>query len=136
MAVLHALCLRDLVREAATDDAFTFASRWDQVTASEVEPLFRDTLRFDRHRLAQIEAEIAGVPYETDDSEWQLGEALRAGASTDPDLLRAYASLRSMLARDDDVIATPGVVDKARAMGPPEPAPGPTRAELIAIVGA
>ena len=37
---------------------------------------------------AEIEAQIAGVPYEPDDPVWDLGECLVAGAGADPDLLR------------------------------------------------
>ena len=61
---------------------------WYETTGSVVTPFVRDTLDFDRHRLAEIDAQIAGVPYETDDPGWNLGQKLRAGAASDPDLLR------------------------------------------------
>jgi hypothetical protein len=136
IGLLHMVCLRDLLRDGPSDEPVAFAARWDEVTAAVVEPLFRDTLAFDRHRLAQIDAEIAGVPYETDDPGWQFGEALGFGASRDPDLLRAYATIASLLERGVDVLSRPGLADKIIALGTPEPAPGPTRDELVAIVGA
>jgi 2-polyprenyl-6-methoxyphenol hydroxylase-like FAD-dependent oxidoreductase len=136
IGLLHSTCLRDLLREVPTDDALAFQLRWDEVTTSVVEPLFRDTLAFDRHRLAEIEAQIAGVPYETDDPGWQLGEALRAAMTKDPDLLRAYVTVASLLERGVDVLSRPGIAEKAIALGTPEPAPGPSRDELVAIVGA
>ena len=61
--------------------------------------------------------------------------ALRAGAAGDPDLLRAYVSVAGVLARGVDVFAQPGILDKVLALGEPEPPPGPTREELLAIVG-
>ena len=51
--------------------------RWDELTREVVEPWYRETVAFDRHRLAEIEAQIAGVPYETDDQ----AVAARRGAA-------------------------------------------------------
>ena len=100
-----------------------------------VEPYFRDTLAFDRHRLAEIDAQIAGVPYETDDPGWLLGGALAHAAGKDPELLRGLLEIVSLLARGEDVLARPGVAERALELGTDgEPLPGPTRAELLALV--
>jgi 2-polyprenyl-6-methoxyphenol hydroxylase-like FAD-dependent oxidoreductase len=136
IALLHAICLRDTLRKVGLDDALDLASCWNEATATTVEPYVSDTLKFDRHRLAQIDAQIAGVPYQTDDPAWNLGQALRGWAGSDPDLLRAATSIGTLLARGVDVFAQPGILDKLLALGPPEPPPGPTRDELVAIVGA
>jgi Tfp pilus assembly protein PilF len=113
-----------------------FASRWDEATAAEVEPYYRDTLAFDRHRLAEIRAQIAGVPYETDDQDWWARKALEGAFAQDPELMRTFVSMASLLERDGEVLARPGLAERALAYGPPGPAPGPTRAELLAVVGA
>ena len=134
LALLHSVALRDVLREVPASDPVAFARRWDEVTMTDLEPLYRDTLTFDRHRLAEIEGCIAGRPYETDDPAWHRDEALRRGAAVDPDLLRAYLSMRMLLERSVDLWARPGIADAAAAAGsPPEP-PGPDRAELQAIV--
>jgi 2-polyprenyl-6-methoxyphenol hydroxylase-like FAD-dependent oxidoreductase len=135
IAMLHAVCLRDLLRELAPDDP-AFIRRWDEVTAQVVEPLYRDTLAFDNHRLAEIGAQIAGVPYETDDPGWLLGQALGRAAFSDPELLRATVAIGGLLERAVDVMSRPGVVDKVLALGGDdgEPAPGPDRAGLLAIL--
>ena len=134
-ALLHAVCLRDVLRAVGTEDSDALARKWNEATETELGPWVSDTLDFDRHRLAEVDAQIAGVPYETDDPAWKLGSALRAGAAGDPDLLRAYVSVASVLARGVDVFAQPGILDKVLALGEPEPPPGPTREELLAIVG-
>lgn len=56
---------RDAARErdGNLDDPSAFARRWADITAATVEPLYRATLSFDRHRLAEIDAHIAGQPY-------------------------------------------------------------------------
>jgi flavin-dependent dehydrogenase len=136
IGLLHAVCLRDALRELPPAEP-AFVQRWNGLTAEVVEPLYRDTLAFDRHRLAEIEAQIAGVPYQTEDPAWLLGQALRRGAMKDPDLLRASLTVASLLERGVDVMARPGILDKAVALGlDAEPAPGPDRAELLTIVNA
>jgi 2-polyprenyl-6-methoxyphenol hydroxylase-like FAD-dependent oxidoreductase len=135
LALLHAICLRDTLRKVELGDAVELAREWNEATATTVEPYVSDTLNFDRHRLAQIDAQIAGEPYETDDPSWNLGQALRGWASCDPDLLRAATSIGNLLARGVDVFAQPGIVDKVLALGSPDQPPGPTRDELVAIVG-
>lgn len=135
IGLLHAVCLRDLLREVPPGDP-AFATRWDEITAEVVEPFYRDTLAFDRHRLAEIDAQIAGIPYETNDPGWLLGQALARASGKDPDLLRAFADIASLHERGVDVMARPGIADKAIALGGHDdaPPPGPSRQELLAIV--
>jgi hypothetical protein len=138
IGLIHAQALRDLVREQGLDDPVAFARTWHDITVERVEPLYRDTLAFDRHRLGEIDAQIAGVPYETEDPGWALEAALAAAGGTDPELLRAFVEIVSLLARKDEVLARPGVLDKVKAAAetPTEPPPGPSRAELLELIGA
>jgi flavin-dependent dehydrogenase len=135
IGVLHASVLRETVRRVAPGAAFEFATAWHEATTETVEPYFRDTLAFDRHRLAEIDAQIARVPYETDDPGWLLGQALANAAGKDPALLRGYLEIASLLARGVDVLSRPGVAERVLELGAAgEPFPGPTRAELLALV--
>lgn len=138
IGLIHAQALRDIVRKVGVDDPVTFAMAWHDITVERVEPHYRDTLEFDRHRLAEIDAQIAGVPYETDDPSWAIGQALGAAAGTDPDLLRGVVEIAGLLARTDEVLARPGVLEKVQvAAGTPAgPGPGPSRAELVELIGA
>jgi 2-polyprenyl-6-methoxyphenol hydroxylase-like FAD-dependent oxidoreductase len=136
IGLLHAVCLRDVLHEVPTSEPMALARRWDEVTASVVEPLFRDTLAFDRHRLAQVAAQIEGRPYETDDIGWRLGQALGSAATRDPDLVRAALAIGLLLERGVDVFARPGIAEKTIALASDEPAPGPSRDELVSIVNA
>jgi 2-polyprenyl-6-methoxyphenol hydroxylase-like FAD-dependent oxidoreductase len=135
IGIMHAVALRDVLRATPPDgDPAALARAFDAATAATVAPYVEDTLAFDRHRLAEIEATIAGVPYETDDPGWHRIEALRIGAMRDPALLRAYCAVRLVLARVDEVWDEPGVAERASRLGDPDPAPGPDREELVAIV--
>jgi hypothetical protein len=91
----------------------------------------------DRHRLAEIDADIAGVPYRPDDPRWAVSKAMFAASRHDQDIARAYGDLAAVLATPDEVLAAPGLLDRVIALGadaPQYPLPGPTRAELLAAV--
>ena len=133
-AALHSVCLRDAVRKAGTDDARALIRCWNETTDAVVTPLVEDTLAVDRHRLAQIEAQMCGATYEANDPGWTFAQALTAFSSRDPDLVRAAMDVGGMLERGVTVAARPGIVDTLRALGEVTTPPGPDRAELEAIV--
>jgi len=137
IGLLHACCLRDVLRDVDPADPEKLARRFDEATTTVVEPLYRMTLGFDRHRLAEIAADVDGTPYVTDDPRWRVGKATFAASLTDPDITRAYVSLASLLVTPDELFATPGLVDRVLQLGagaPNYPLPGPTRQELLATI--
>jgi hypothetical protein len=91
----------------------------------------------DRHRLAEIDADIAWTPYATDDRRWHVGKALFAASLVDHDACRAYQSLASFLATPDELFAQPGLLDRVLTLGagaPRYPLPGPARRELLTAI--
>jgi 2-polyprenyl-6-methoxyphenol hydroxylase-like FAD-dependent oxidoreductase len=137
IGLAHACVLRDLLREVGPGEPERLARRFDETTQATVGPLYRATLQFDRHRLAEIEAEIAGQPYHTADPTWEISKAIYAAAARDPDVLRAYASLASMTATPDEVLAEPDMLAKVVSFSsgvPRYPASGPVRTELLAAI--
>ena len=136
IGLVHAAALRTLVRDETFSDPTALAVRWSELTASTVQPLFDDTLAFDRHRLAEIEAVINGHEYSTDDPGWLLGKALESATLHDPELLRGFIDIVSLMERGVDVLSRPGLAEKAIALADPTPPPGPNRSELLALIGA
>jgi 2-polyprenyl-6-methoxyphenol hydroxylase-like FAD-dependent oxidoreductase len=137
IGLLHARCLRDVLRETGTDDAGKLVRRFDEVTAEVVEPLYRMTLWYDRHRLAEIDAEIAGEPYRTDDVRWHATRATVAAAIDDADITRAQLALGSLITTPTELYAQPGLLDRimSLAAGAPRfPLPGPSRRELLEVL--
>ncbi|MDQ1457781.1 MAG: hypothetical protein QOH28_3401 [Actinomycetota bacterium] len=135
---MHAVELRDLLRVASIDFPMELAQRWHEVTEATVEPYYRATLDFDRHRLAEIDAGIEGKMYDPGDPQWEIGQALTAAAAKDPDLFRAWLKIIAVFACPDEVLAPPGVVQKVVELGAnwrDEPSFAPTREELLAVVG-
>lgn len=135
IGALHACVLRDVVAKEGTDDPDALVLRFAAETAATVAPYLDSTLSFDRHRLAEIEADVAGVPYEPEDPAWAMTRALGAGARTDPVVARALAAIASVQALPAEVLADPAVLGHAAAfLGRPHYAPGASRAELLAAV--
>ena len=137
IAFMHAVALRDLLRVASIDFPMELAQRWHEVTDATVEPYYRATLDFDRHRLAEIEAGIEGKTYDPGDPQYEISQALASAAGKDPDLFRSLLKIAAVLACPDEVLAEPGVFDKVVELGAnwrDEPVFGPTREELLAIV--
>jgi 2-polyprenyl-6-methoxyphenol hydroxylase-like FAD-dependent oxidoreductase len=139
MGMLHAVALRRLVRTTALDDPVALARAWDEATMATVDPWYQATVSFDRHRLADIEAEIRGATYQPDDPAWEIGQALSFAAGSDPDCFRGFLSIVGMLATPSEVLARPGLLDTVVDMGAQwrqAPALGPTRDELLALMSA
>jgi 2-polyprenyl-6-methoxyphenol hydroxylase-like FAD-dependent oxidoreductase len=135
IALMHAVALRDLVRSGPADPA-AFAAAWDAATTETVEPYYRGTLSFDRHRLDEIEAELEGRPFEAD-VEWELTKALALAATRDPDCFRAFLKVGTVLDTPEHVLADPAIAEKVVALGAgwrDEPRLGPGRSELLAMV--
>jgi flavin-dependent dehydrogenase len=136
IGLLHAVALRDLLREVPASDHRGLALRWHELTQERVDPLVQDTLSFDRHRLAEMDAAIEGREFVDDDPSYSLGRALAASAPRDADQLRQFMDVVALHARGVEVFGRPGVFEKALELGAPAPLPGPNRAELLELIGA
>jgi hypothetical protein len=110
------------------------------VTAETIEPLYRLTLAYDRHRLAEIDHDIAGETYQPGDPSWAITKAMKALLPSDPDVLRAYLDIVMLRATPSEAFAAPGIrerVGAAAAAGVPQyTLPGFDRAGLLAAVKA
>ena len=137
IGAMHSCVLRDVVAKEGTDDPDALVLRFAAETAATVSPYVDSTLSFDRHRLAEIEAAVARVPYEPEDRAWAMTRALTAGSRSDPVLARALATVASALALPSDVFGDPAVRERvAGFLGTPHYAPGADRTELLAAVRA
>ncbi len=137
IGLLHSCVLRDLLRQVGPEEPEKLVRRFDEDTEASVGHLYRMTLDFDRHRLAEIEGDISGQPYTTADPAWAIAKSMDAAKLQDPDVLRARVSIGSLQATPPEALATPGLLDKVLALGadaPHYPAPGPTRTELLATI--
>ncbi len=137
IGLMHAVALRDLLQVASIDFPMELVQRWHEVTTGTVGPYYRATLAFDRHRLAEIEAEMEGKTYDPGDPAYEMAQALASAAPKDPELFREFMKVVGVIANADDVMAQPGVFEKVVELGAnwrDDPSLAPTREELLAIV--
>ena len=138
IGVMHALLLRDVLRDHADADPWELASNWYEVTRTEMEPWYRTTLTYDRLRLAESQAIIDGNEFSTDNEEWKVTKAMEAHSLDEPEFLRVNLDIGMVLRRADEVAGDPAIKEMLERYGEPsgEPAPplGPSRAELLAAI--
>lgn len=137
MGMMHAVLLRDVLGSVGLDDPWAFANAFHQGTAEQMEPWYRATVQVDRQRLAEIEAGIEGQAYRPEDPGFDVGQALRAAAETDPECLRVLYAAVMVLEPASAGLSRPGFKEKVMAEGADwreRPLAGPGRAQLLSIV--
>jgi hypothetical protein len=103
-----------------------------------VEPWYRATLGYDRHRLAEVEAAMNETSYEPGDPAWEITKALAHGATADGELLRARLRIAGVLNTPADLMAETGLADRVKRVGGDwrdHPLPGPGRKQLLRLLG-
>jgi flavin-dependent dehydrogenase len=136
IGMVHAVVLRDTIREFGVDSPCVFASTFHQRTAEKVEPWYRMTLAGTRDRLAEVNAGILGATSQPD-GDYQQAKAVLAAAPFDPDCLRAALDIGSVLKLPQEIFRSdPALPDKAARLATTNDgvaALGPSRAQLVAI---
>jgi 2-polyprenyl-6-methoxyphenol hydroxylase-like FAD-dependent oxidoreductase len=134
VGIVHAQLLRWTVRDCLGDPA-GFARAWDEGTERVVAPFYRNQIRADRARLAEMTALREGRAWSPAGS---VMSRLAAAASYDADLFRALLETVLCLALPQAVIERPGIRDKIERSDHRSlpPAPGPGRREVLQLLSA
>ena len=135
IGLLHAVALRDVLRGDAVSDPQRLVETFGELTESAITPWYRATRAFDRHRLAEINADLEGTTYRTADPGWSMTTSLYAAALRSPDALRAQLLIGGMLATPPDALAAPGLVEMIVAVAaaqPRYPEDAPRHGDLVA----
>jgi 2-polyprenyl-6-methoxyphenol hydroxylase-like FAD-dependent oxidoreductase len=138
LGLAHAARLRDVVR-AHQDDPAELAEAWDAVTEAEFTPWYRATVAVDRGRLAEIEALREGrEPPAPADQAAEVRARFPVAATRDPNLFRAFMEIVGCLTLPGEVFTRTGIAERVLELtdagSTPRP-PGPTRAELLELLG-
>jgi flavin-dependent dehydrogenase len=139
LGMMHAQLLRDCLRSTGTDRPGELHEAFTSTTRQVVEPWYRATLTFDRHRLAEMQADAEGRPYDPGDPQFEMVKAMRAAIFGDPDCFRSFLDVAGVLAPPEEVLARPGILDKIIEHGGgwrDNPRIGPSREELVGLAGA
>ena len=132
LGLRHARRLREVAR-THLDDPRTFATAWDQVTETELTPWYDDTVAADRARVREMDALRDGMASPAPNPALA---AFFAATEHDPGLFRAFLECQAGLATLADILARPGLLDRAGQLAgevPPIPAPG--RDQLLRLLG-
>ncbi|MFI9586856.1 hypothetical protein ACIHCQ_34665 [Streptomyces sp. NPDC052236] len=124
-------------RLLGTDDAVELAVSVDREIDAEFGPAWQDDTDWNRHRVAEIDAEIRGERYETQGPVWALRATVEALLVEDPDILRAWGDVGCLLASAEEAVVKSGLVERVMRLGAGAPRysePGPSRGELLAAV--
>lgn len=136
----QAVQLRDAVRTMGVRNAVDLGRYYNEARAEVQQPLWESTHAWDTHRLAEIDAEITGELYVTDDADWNLRNTLHLVRHRDPEVLRAYAEVTCMISDVDEAFLRTGLIERVIALGAGDPPRygdrGPSRAELLGVIGA
>jgi 2-polyprenyl-6-methoxyphenol hydroxylase-like FAD-dependent oxidoreductase len=139
IGMLHAQVLRDTLRQIGPDHPAAFSDAFATATEATVEPWFRATQSFDRHRLAEMSAVAEGAVYDPGDPGYEMSQALAVAALRDHDVFRGFIDVVGVLELPEVVLARPGLFEKVVELGGAwreEPSFGPDRATLVALANA
>lgn len=134
LGVAHAVALRDALRQS--EDPAQFILSFDQVTEATLTPWYRDQVLRDRRRAADTQALVEGQPLPPPDAERAAQSAFFAAAAADAAVARASLDVLGCLALPEAGMRRPEIADRVKAFAgrtPPE-FPGPTRADLLAVL--
>ena len=137
VGLMHARRLRDVVG-ASLGDPRGFTLEWDSVTEAELAPWYWNQMAADEARLEKLAAVREGRAAAVDTipslpPEFEL--AARA-MFYDADVFRGVLETVGCLALPQEVFARPGMWDRVVASaGEPLVIPGPSREELLSLVG-
>jgi 2-polyprenyl-6-methoxyphenol hydroxylase-like FAD-dependent oxidoreductase len=139
VGLLHAVRLRDAMREAG-DDPAALAEHYDARTEAEIAPWYHAQIVVDRARFADMEALRSGR--EPQALPPGLAADIRAFMSmlgADVDLFRAGLEYVGTITPIQDILRRPDVVSRMQAIGaggrgPIPPMPGPKRSQLLDLV--
>ena len=131
IGALHACALRDALA-GSWGSPRELVEAVARATSDQVDPWVDASMSFDRHRAAEMEADLLEMPYQPADPGWSMTTALTAGASVDPTLARAFSRIGGLLAAPAEVLSVPDVQRRLgpHLSGPRYPATGPDRFDL------
>lgn len=135
IGIIHAVDVVDEVLPVI-DDPVAVAHQWRAATARRALPLVEATVDYDRVRAPEVEAAIAGEPYEPTDMATLGFIAMNNARRRDQVVFEHFRDIVTLRASPDEVIAREGVLQRVLEFGAePMPQAQPSRAELLAAVG-
>ncbi|MFE4694946.1 hypothetical protein ACFRH6_33450 [Streptomyces sp. NPDC056749] len=96
VGAMEACALRDVLFSGA-ENPTALTLQYQKFCDINVKAAVNMALSYDGHRLEEIDSEISGNRYETNDASWPITVALENGARHDPVVRRAHVGISSLL---------------------------------------
>ncbi len=135
LGFIHVELLRREIAKHFGDPA-ALALAFDEATENEMRPWHDATTTIDRRRVAEMRAELAGAPIESDPAT-QIANLLAAAGAQDAVCARTFGELSGCITLPADIFARPGLLDHIMSLAGKvsvEPLPGPDRSQLMELV--
>ncbi|MFF4507842.1 FAD-dependent oxidoreductase [Streptomyces sp. NPDC001401] len=132
MSLQHGLALRDALRQTGSGEPVDLVTAFGKATNDGLARVYRQTTAYTRHRLAEMDAHAAGLPYRHPD--WSRVRALALLAQRDPDALRAERAAAHLLPGAQQALRAPGIDDAVSRLVPEveqQMPAGPAREDLL-----
>jgi 2-polyprenyl-6-methoxyphenol hydroxylase-like FAD-dependent oxidoreductase len=138
IGLTHASVLRDVLREVGAERPERLVLRFAEACEAEVVPLYRRTLAYDRSRMAEIQADIAGTLHPPASPGWSATWALATLSAKDATIMRAYLRTVFHILEPRTALDEPGVRATFDELAPtlPRYPRTPTRAQVLAAIHA
>ena len=139
--LMHAVIIAEVVAEHL-GQPLALSLAYDRLTREHLVPWYRNSAALDAQCLERIAAAIEGrpprPPGESPDYAAAVMRDVLTASARDADVFRAYLEMMLMLAPPQEIFSRLGIREKIAAAaaghGPPA-APGPSRAEVLKIIG-
>lgn len=135
LGLMHVEVARECIAEHLAD-ADALAQAFHARSETEIRPWHDATTTIDRRRVREMRIYRDGGVPEPSDAE-RIADVLQAAVTTDPLITRAFGDIFACQALPDEVLARPGVFDRLIELSDQvhlDALPGPSRAELLALV--
>nr|WP_052478158.1 FAD-dependent oxidoreductase [Kibdelosporangium sp. MJ126-NF4]CEL16516.1 putative secreted protein [Kibdelosporangium sp. MJ126-NF4]CTQ90469.1 putative secreted protein [Kibdelosporangium sp. MJ126-NF4] len=136
MGLIQAVGTAETVRDHL-DDPVKLAMEHDAMLTERMIPCYRDTVQMSRGRADQIDASINGRPPQVPAHGTDPLYDLLVASGHDADFFRVFAENAMLLTPFEELLARPGLVERAAAAAKgremPVP-PGPSRPELLRML--
>ncbi len=138
LGLMHVVDMVPAIAECV-DDPVELAAEWDRRTGDRPARWHATTVDFDRLRAPEVDAFMRGLddPFDPSDPSVAGPRAFRSAAHYDPQVLEWFFEVVTCRSLPDEVIGREGVLQRVLEVAlsnPPYSSPGPSRAELEAML--
>ncbi|MCX4993648.1 NAD(P)/FAD-dependent oxidoreductase [Streptomyces sp. NBC_00568] len=137
MGAAQAVLLRNAVWKVGATDVGELAAAYEADSQELIAPVWNRSIAWERHRLAEIDAQMTGHAYVTHDTQWSLWSEVASSQLQDPEVFRAQAAIDSLLTSPAEGFLSLEAAQRLRSLKRDQPyraEQGPSRSALLSAL--